>query len=401
MAILAFCSVCNIYRSRKSKTTINKKQKSVCIRCGADLDKSKKFRINVSTPEGKRITEVVEGTLSFARTVEAKTKSDVSKKKHLGLHKAPIIDDVVDLYLKWARENKKDWKHDEGRWNLHIKPVLKNKKMDQITPMDVTNLLSGMKKYKVGFTKKEQSKKNVYIEVMDGIPAPATKRQVLVLIKRIYNWGIKRGLYHGGNPATKVETPKINNQVTECLTAQDLDKLITVLDNWDNRLAAFIVKFALYTGLRLDEVIGLEWKDVDLDKYFISLVDPKGNPVTLPIGVESVKILNDALKHQPVPDCPIVFPNNKGGRRVSFGKIWSRIRKKSGIRKSFRFHDLRHTFASYLASSGEVDIYTLQKLLNHQDPKMTQRYAHLLDEALRRGANVADKVFKASSKPQP
>ena len=255
MALLAFCSVCNTYRSRKNKKTINKQQKSVCIKCGADLDKSKKFRINVSTPEGKRITEVVEGTLTFARNVEAKTKSDVSRNKHLGLQKAPILDDVAELYLKWARENKKDWKHDEGRWNLHIKPVLKNKKMDQITPMDVSNLLSGMKKYKVGFTKKEKNRKSVYIEVMDGIPAPATKRQVLVLIKRIYNWGIKRGLYRGENPATKVETPKINNQITECLTTEDLHKLITVLDNWDNRLAAFIVKFALYLESRIKRTL--------------------------------------------------------------------------------------------------------------------------------------------------
>ena len=62
------------------------------------------------------------------------------------------------------------------------------------------------------------------------------------------------------------------------------------------------------------------------------------------------------------------------------------------------YHDMRHTFATYLASSGEVDLYTLQKLLNHQTPEMTQRYAHLLDEALIRSANVADKVFNCQSK---
>ena len=60
----------------------------------------------------------------------------------------------------------------------------------------------------------------------------------------------------------------------------------------------------------------------------------------------------------------------------------------------FRFHDLRHTYASYLASSGKVDIYTLKELLGHSDIKMTMRYAHLINGALKKAACVADEVFK-------
>jgi integrase len=362
--------------------------KVTCQICGAEIDKSKKFRINVSTPEGKRITRVVEGNLTFVRSVEAKIKTDVAKKDHLNLHEAPCLEDAFNLYLIWAKENKKDWLHDKGRWKLHVNPTFKNKKMDQVTSLDITNLILKMKKYKVKFTKNGR-----VVELLPGGPAPATKKQVLVLIKRVYNWAIKRGIYHGQNPATGIKPPKVNNQVTECLTSDELKRLMAVLDSWPNRLAALVVSFALFTGMRQDEVLSLEWKNVDLENKFVTLVDPKGTPVTLPIGGEAVKILSEALKHQPVESCPYVFPNNKGGRRVSFGKIWYRIKAKANLRKEFRFHDLRHTYASYLASSGEVDIYTLQKLLNHQDPKMTQRYAHLLDKALRRGANVADKVF--------
>ncbi len=74
-----------------------------------------------------------------------------------------------------------------------------------------------------------------------------------------------------------------------------------------------------------------------------------------------------------------------------FNSIWKRIRKKAGI--TIRFRDLRHTYASYLASSGKVDIYTLKELLGHSDIKMTQRYAHLINRALRKTANVVDEVF--------
>lgn len=392
MALLAYCAICKTYRSRNNKVNIGGKKKVTCIKCGSDLDKSKKFRINVCTPEGTRITVVVEGTLTFARQVEANKKSDVAKKQHFNLHKAPFLNNIFDQFLKWAKENKKDWRHDEGRWNLHVKPILGIKRMDQVTPMDVSNLISNMKKYKVRFIKRNVTKTNHKVEEVIGTPAPATKKQVLVLIGRVFNWAIQMELYHGQNPASKVEAPKVNNEITESLTSDEIDRLIGVINIWGNRLGALVVKFALYTGFRLEEVIGLKWKDVDLDKRFIRLRDPKGNPVTLPICQNAFDILLE-LKNSISPDCDCVFPNNKGQRRVAFGKIWSRIKKAAKISKNFRFHDLRHTFASHLASSGEVDIYTLQKLLNHQTPKMTQRYAHLRDEALRRGSNVADKVF--------
>jgi integrase len=56
-------------------------------------------------------------------------------------------------------------------------------------------------------------------------------------------------------------------------------------------------------------------------------------------------------------------------------------------------HGLRHVYASMLASSGEVDLYTLQRLLTHKSPLMTQRYAHLRDAALKRAANVASDII--------
>ena len=71
-----------------------------------------------------------------------------------------------------------------------------------------------------------------------------------------------------------------------------------------------------------------------------------------------------------------------------------RVKKKAGLPEDFRpLHGLRHNFASRLASSGQVDMYTLQKLLTHESPQMTQRYAHLRDEALRRAASLADSLL--------
>ena len=75
------------------------------------------------------------------------------------------------------------------------------------------------------------------------------------------------------------------------------------------------------------------------------------------------------------------------------------IRAAAGLPASFRpFHGLRHAFASMLASSGQVDMYTLQKLLTHKSPMMTQRYAHLRDETLRKASTLAGNIIEEAGK---
>ena len=74
------------------------------------------------------------------------------------------------------------------------------------------------------------------------------------------------------------------------------------------------------------------------------------------------------------------------------------IKKAAGIQADFRaLHGLRHTYASMLASSGKVDLYTLQKLLTHKSPVMTQRYAHLRDEALIKASELAGRIIEQAT----
>jgi integrase len=92
---------------------------------------------------------------------------------------------------------------------------------------------------------------------------------------------------------------------------------------------------------------------------------------------------------------PYVFPGQDGGKRVTLGRSGTRIREAAGLPKDFRpMHGLRHAYASMLASSGNVDMYVLQKLMTHKSPQMTQRYAHLRDEVLKNGAGQIDDIFK-------
>ena len=89
-----------------------------------------------------------------------------------------------------------------------------------------------------------------------------------------------------------------------------------------------------------------------------------------------------------------MFPNSKGKYFRNFTHIWHRIRMKTGPgKKDYRFHDLRHTFATHLASSEKVDIYTLKELLGHRSTEMTQRYAHLTNGSLRKDTSIMEQVF--------
>jgi integrase len=92
---------------------------------------------------------------------------------------------------------------------------------------------------------------------------------------------------------------------------------------------------------------------------------------------------------------PYVFPGRYDDKpRENITPMLKRVRRKADLPETFRpLHGLRHSFASWLASSGQVSMYELQKLLTHSSPQMTQRYAHLHDDALRKAAGLAGALF--------
>lgn len=151
--------------------------------------------------------------------------------------------------------------------------------------------------------------------------------------------------------------------------------------------------------MRRAEIRNLKWADVDSDRGFIVLRDPKsGEDERIPMSDAAAEMLE---AHPSAEGNPYVFSGEKGGPRGLRQIVESsgKIRDAAGLPKDFRpNHGLRHTFASHLASSGEVDLYTLQKMMTHKSPMMTQRYAHLRDDALKRGSNVMSRIVAAAEK---
>ena len=275
------------------------------------------------------------------------------------------LSNLWEEYEKGKPESKA-LKTDKGRFEKHIKPILGEKEPHEIILLDIQRLTRNLsKKLK-----------------------PQTVRHVLGILKRIIHYGMKHQ-YCGPLPFP-VDSVRVDNRTTEDLSADQLKALLKAIDESEDVQAANIMRMALYTGMRRGELFKLEWKDVDFDRGFINIRDPKG-------GVSQKIPLNDqawaVLKNHPSKSTHVFTrcdgkPFNDIHRRVNA------IRKAAGIREDFRaLHGLRHVYASMLASSGKVDMYTLQKLLTHKSPIMTQRYVHLQDEALRRASNLAGDII--------
>ena len=149
-----------------------------------------------------------------------------------------------------------------------------------------------------------------------------------------------------------------------------------------------IVLTALNTGMRRGEIFGLTWDRVDLKNSIILLDKTKnGERREVPINDNLYEILNSIVRRL---DVPYVFFNPKTLKPYdNLKRSFATALSKSHI-LDFRFHDLRHTFASQLIMKG-VDLVTVKELLGHKDIKMTLRYSHLSHAHIKNAVNVLNK----------
>ena len=220
--------------------------------------------------------------------------------------------------------------------------------------------------------------------------APQTVKLTLSLLRRIINFGIEKQVC--GPMSFKIKMPVVNNIVIEDLNQNQIVKLMKALAEDPYPEVAAIMSMALFSGMRRGEILSLRWDDIDFDRGFISIKNPKsGQDATIPLSESARQVLKKITQGE----SPYIFPGREGKKRHDIRRGANRIKKAADLPDDFRpLHGLRHVYASMLASSGQVDLYTLQKLLNHKDPKTTQRYAHLRDDALRKASDLAGDIVK-------
>jgi integrase len=221
---------------------------------------------------------------------------------------------------------------------------------------------------------------------------PATVNRHLSALRSCWNWGRAAGLI----PQERAWPTKLLLQEpgerTRFLSPDELSGLLKAAEADTVVRAAILVSVA--TGIRRGELLRMRWKDLDLDAGKLTMTVTKNKaPRTVyvpPSAVEALRALRQAKVVSPV----YVFVNASGEQlgKSHLNNRWRRIRTAAGL-KDFRWHDLRHSCASFLAREG-ASLLEIGSVLGHKSSTMTKRYAHLVQGAPVRGHAELDALLR-------
>lgn len=220
-----------------------------------------------------------------------------------------------------------------------------------------------------------------------GTPiANATLNRELSSLKTMFNLAVEWG-WLPDNPARTIKLLKGVNKRLRFLNRDEIQRLI---DYAAPHLKPVIIT-AVTTGMRKSEILNLEWKNVSFEQAFIHVEKTKNKrPRDIPISPYLEETLKKLERSREIGK--YVFCNAKGDRRLELRPHFKNALEKAGI-EDFRFHDLRHTAASWLASNG-LDLITLMYVLGHQSLEMTRRYAHLIPEKHQRTRQIMESLWR-------
>jgi integrase len=313
----------------------------------------------------------------LAQRIYDKVKGEIAEEKWF--EKLPGEDktfrDLMEKYMEeHSKPKKKAWKRDEVSLS-HLNPFFGEYDLMEITPSIISDYKNGRLRERA---------------------APASLNRELSVCKHAFNLAYKEWDWVRENPFCKVKMERENNERDRILGHEEEKRLLEVSPTWLKE----IMTFALNTGCREGEILGLTWQDFDLFKRIVVIHQSKtGYTKTIPLTPTVYELLKTKNKVRHLHHS-LVFPSDNGTRFTAsnLGRAFRGALKKAKL-ENFRFHDLRHSFASRLAQSG-VDLYLIQKLLGHREPRMVQRYSHHSVESLRKGIEVLERLKLESEEIQ-
>ena len=277
---------------------------------------------------------------------------------------APTMAELAERFLvEHIEPKRKERTAKEYRRLLekHVLPTLGRRKAEGLKLADIEELHHGMRK------------------------TPYLANRVVAVVSSMLSMAEKWGLRaRGSNPCAHLDLFRERRR-ERFLSADELSRLGEVLtaaetsksETWEAILA---LRLLLLTGCRKNEILTLRWSDVDLERGFLFLADSKTGAKAVPLGAPAVELLKAAPQ---IEGNPYVIPGRRGTGKhfVGLGKVWERVRS-AGNLEGVRIHDLRHSFASVGAGGGH-SLPILGKLLGHNQPSTTARYAHLAADPVR------------------
>jgi integrase len=209
-----------------------------------------------------------------------------------------------------------------------------------------------------------------------NIRNPSTANRYLAAFSRALTIAMKEWGWLDDTPMRKVSKPSEGKGRNRLLSIEEKNRLLQACQTSPNIHLYPIVSLALLTGMRFGEIVNLRWEDINYDGKTITLEKTKnGERRVLPL-TPAVERIFTLCRQMDIPT-GLVFkpssPTNRSGL-VDIRNVFVKVLKEAGI-SDFRFHDLRHAAASYLAMNGATQ-GELMAILGHKTPTMTRRYAH-------------------------
>ncbi len=298
--------------------------------------------------QGRRKREKVGHSKRQAQLVLEKRLVQVAEGKFLDMKnfRKILLRDFAHTYIEdYSKPNKRSWTRDVTSLK-HLLPFFGGKYLHEVTPLSI-----------------EQYKRSRMPEV-----SPRTINIELSCLRAMFNKAIVSGKTPE-NPVSQVKFLKEDDRRLRYLEENELEMFV---GKCSSQLRP-IVAMAFNTGMRKGEILNLKWDNVDLRRRIIYVLGTKTDEKReIPINSSLYTILVGLERSK---KCDLVFPGKDGRPYIDIRKGFMTALRKSGI-INFRFHDLRHTFASQLVMRG-VDLKTVQELLGHKSIEMTLRYAHL------------------------
>lgn len=217
--------------------------------------------------------------------------------------------------------------------------------------------------------------------------APATVVRYMAVLSHAFSVAAKEWEWLPESPMAKVKKPKVSNGRVRYLSADELERLRAAANASDNKFLPIVIEVAVATGMRYSEIMHLRWRDVLLDdqgRCSLAVLEETKNGERRGVPLlGKAQLALDALRQAhgkahagKVNVDALLFPSTaKKDAPVELRQSWGTALKRARI-ENFRFHDLRHTAASFMVMSGAT-APEVAEVLGHKDLQMVKRYAHL------------------------
>ncbi|MCQ4167554.1 tyrosine recombinase XerC [Tahibacter harae] len=207
---------------------------------------------------------------------------------------------------------------------------------------------------------------------------PGSLHHLLSACRSFFRWLLREGLI-SQDPAADVRAPKLRRKLPQVLDVDEASTLVEIpADTPESLQDRAMLELFYSSGLRLAELIGLTWNDIDLGQDLVRVLGKGSKTRVVPVGSKAHEALA-ALREQAAPEpAALVFPG-RAGKPISPATVRRRLKgwaKSQGVWKRVYPHLLRHSFASHLLESSG-DLRAVQELLGHADISTTQIYTHL------------------------